>query len=162
MSTRQHWALVNLRAKRSENFELTFWKEIVPLVKWWTAKTTEPNNRPLSFLVGLLLHSYLSHCCCYWSWPLTWPAHRLPVRSVFPVSHWSNVWANRMWTHRQETYITFYRSSVEGGKKQKKKGGRTNANSPNARRELFVFVVLIAAQSTGNVRAKVFQSALQK
>lgn len=95
--------LVNSRAKRWANFEPTFWKEIVPLVKWWTAKATKPNNSPLSFLAGLLLNSFLSLHCCYWSWPLTWPARRRLVWGIFPVSRRLNGWANRMWPHRQET-----------------------------------------------------------
>ena len=41
------------------------------------------------------------------------------------------------------------------------KGGRADANSPKTQQEMFVFIALIAAQSAGNVRAKVFRSVVQ-
>lgn len=46
---------------------------------------------------------------------------------------------------------------MKKGKSKRRKVAKANANSPKTQQGLFVFVVLIAALSTGNVQAKVFQ-----
>lgn len=117
-------------------------------------KATKPNNSPLSFLVGLLLYSFRSPGAAIWAdspgsltgclgkaYSLSAICEKLP--------------ANRMWPHRQETYIYGFLAS------KKKKGGKEKEDVQETERGLFVFLVaLIAAQSTGNRRSEALRNVI--
>lgn len=152
MSTCQQWVLVIVGAKCWEVFKPTFWKEIVPSIKWWTAETTKPNNSPPGFLVGpparlLLLSSFLfPPLAVIGADPSPGPYRGSWFKALFSISHRLHVWANRIWPHRRETYLKLHRSFLLRKLMKRKVTRQTQT--------VLILFIFVAAQSTGNVCAR--------
>lgn len=137
-----------------------FWADILkrncPFCKMvGRKKATKPNNSALSFLMSLLLYSFLSPAAAIWADPSPGPLTGCwsKAYSASAISHTSSPTGYDHTDRRHRSHFTGVQT-----KRKKKKGVWANVNSPNTQQGLFVFVLLIAAQSTGNVWAKAFQN----
>lgn len=124
-----------------------------PFSKMVACRATEPNSSPSIFLMVSLLVFVSFPCCCYLNWPLTWPAHT-PLGAKHSLCQpLVQICQLTGCDHTDMRHISHFIGE---------KGKELMQTFPILNRSLFVFVVLIAAQSTGNVWVKVFRNVLQR